>query len=179
VSFTGIVLAGGRSSRMGRDKALLEHAGRTLLDSTIALLHAAGAGRVLVSGARPGHAGIPDDVAGRGPVGGLASVLAGCDDGAVVVVPVDMPWLSVACIDRLVGAVGAARAACFRGHPLPCALVADPASRTTLRHLLAARPAGPSVHAMLRALGAAELPVDDARYLVNVNTPADWAALGA
>jgi molybdopterin-guanine dinucleotide biosynthesis protein A len=164
---------------MGRDKALLEREGRTLLDSTIALLHAAGAERVLVSGDRPEHAGIPDDVDARGPVGALASVLARCGDGAVVVVPVDMPHLSIACVEALADALETARAACFERHPLPCALVVDRASRTALRRLLGEHPPGPSMHAMLRVLGASELPVDDARCLVNVNTPADWAAVGA
>ena len=38
----GLVLAGGASSRMGTDKALLELRGRTLLDRAIAVLEAAG-----------------------------------------------------------------------------------------------------------------------------------------
>jgi molybdopterin-guanine dinucleotide biosynthesis protein A len=178
LSFTGIVLAGGRSSRMGRDKAALERGGRTLLDATIALLTQAGASRVLVSGERPAHAGIPD-VAARGPVGGLGSVLAHCGDGAVVVLPVDMPLLRVDAIHALVGALASARACCFEGHPLPCALIVDAAARATLAEVLAAEPAGPSVRAALRALGAVELPIHDAHVLAGVNTPADWDALHA
>ena len=62
LSFTGVVLAGGRSSRMGRDKALLEIDGCTLLDRAVALLHEAGAATVIVSGDRPGAIGdVRDD----------------------------------------------------------------------------------------------------------------------
>jgi molybdopterin-guanine dinucleotide biosynthesis protein A len=179
LSFTGIVLAGGRSSRMGCDKAALERGGRTLLDATIALLTQAGASRVLVSGERPAHAGIPDDLAARGPVGGLGSVLAHCGDGAVAVLPVDMPLLQVDAIHALVGALASARACCFERHPLPCALIVDAAARATLAEVLAAEPAGPSVRAALRALGAVELPIHDAGGLASVNTPADWDALHA
>lgn len=70
----GIVLAGGRSSRMGRDKALLPWHGRTLLEHMRGLLRQAGAQRVWVSGAYPAFAGIPDRIAHCGPLGGLYSV---------------------------------------------------------------------------------------------------------
>jgi molybdopterin-guanine dinucleotide biosynthesis protein A len=44
MSINGIVLAGGLSSRMGRDKALLPWQGRTLLEHMRGLLMQAGAG---------------------------------------------------------------------------------------------------------------------------------------
>jgi len=175
-AFTGIVLAGGRSSRMGHDKALLSIDGHTLLDGAIAILRAAGAGRVLVSGDRPSHDGVPDDVPALGPVGGLASVLAHCPDGPVVAVPVDMPRLDVDALTRLRDALGPARAAHYGGHPLPCALLVDARVRTTIDALIAANPAGPSLHALLHGLAATTLPVREPRLLVNLNTPADWAA---
>lgn len=175
-AFTGIVLAGGRSSRMGRDKASLVLAGRSLLDIAIARLAEAGARRVWVSGNRPSHGGVPDRVPELGPVGGLASVLEHCPDGPVVVVPVDMPGLGADSLSRLRDALPDARAVHFRGHPLPCALMVDGDTRGTIAARLATEPRGPSMRSLMQALGAVELEVEDGRQFANVNTPADWTA---
>lgn len=173
LSFTGVVLAGGRSSRMGRDKALLEIDGRTLLDRAIALLDDAGATTVIVSGDRPG--GIPDATAGLGPVGGIASVLPHVDDGAMVVLPVDMPALDVATLRILLDAAADAPAAHFAGHPLPWVARIDAVLRANILMLLADG-RGPSMRALHAAAGGIEVPVADTARLRNVNAPADWAA---
>lgn len=173
LTFTGVVLAGGRSSRMGRDKALLEIDGCTLLDRAVALLHEAGAATVIVSGDRPGA--IADATPGLGPVGGIASVLPGVDDGAMVVLPVDMPALDVATLRILLDATGEAPAAHFAGHPLPWAARIDAALRARIPALIADG-RGPSMRALHAAAGGIELPVADAARLRNVNAPADWAA---
>lgn len=175
--FTGVVLAGGRSSRMGRDKAALPWGHATLLDRMVELLKTAGATRVLVSGERPGHAGIPDLLPGRGPVGGLHAVLAQAD-GRVVVVPVDLPRLRPSRIHALVAALDGAGAATLEGHPLPCALWADDASRALVTDLVGASPYGLPVMRLLEALGAEVVVVDEpSDDLQPCNTPAQWAAL--
>ena len=134
--FTGVVLAGGRSSRMGRDKALLECDGVTLLDRSIALLRSAGAARVIVSGERPAHGGVSDVVAGLGPVGGLASVLPYCGDGPVVVIAVDQPRLATDTLQALLAALDSAPAACFAAQPLPLALRLDASARASVAALV-------------------------------------------
>ena len=175
--FTGIVLAGGRSSRMGRDKASLPWAGGTLLDRMIELMRLAGAECVLVSGERPVHGGIPDSWPARGPAGGLASVLPQCIDGVAVVVPVDLPLLEPARIRVLADAAGTEGAACFRARPLPCALRVDAATRGKVNALMHASANGPAMRRLLAALGAIGLDPGDVRDLRPCNTPADWAAL--
>lgn len=175
--FAAILLAGGCSSRMGRDKALLDWQGRPLIDHMLGLLRAAGASRIVVSGDRPAHGGIPDAWPGRGPVGGLASVLGDCGDGRVVVVPVDLPRLSASRIASLVAALSDHRAAYYAGHPLPCAFVSDAASRALARELVAAAPGGPSMRAWLQACGAIALEAGEAADLRPCNTPADFLAL--
>jgi len=72
-AMAGIVLAGGLSSRMGQDKALLRWQGRSLLAHMCALLQAAGAQTLRVSGsypALPGVESVPDLVPRCGPLGG-------------------------------------------------------------------------------------------------------------
>ena len=68
-----VLLAGGRSSRMGTDKALLPKGARTQLTHMQALLIAAGA-EVIVSGDRPDRGGVPDATPGTGPMGSLAQL---------------------------------------------------------------------------------------------------------
>jgi molybdopterin-guanine dinucleotide biosynthesis protein A len=112
VTTAGVVLAGGRSRRMGRDKALLPRAGTTLLGHVLDALAAAVDGPLLVVGGAedqrslpPDAAGRPwrararvvrDPVAGRGPLQGLATGLgAAAEDGAdtAFVASVDLPHL--------------------------------------------------------------------------------------
>ena len=62
----GLVLAGGRSSRMGEDKAMLRIDGRSLLERAMRALWDAGADKVAISGTRA--AGIADRWPGTGPV---------------------------------------------------------------------------------------------------------------
>jgi molybdopterin-guanine dinucleotide biosynthesis protein A len=101
--WTGVVLAGGRSSRMGQDKALIEVDGLTLLDRAVELLRPH-AREILVMGDpakyAPMHATvIPDDVPGLGPLGGITTALARARYVRLLVVACDMPDLN----DRLLG----------------------------------------------------------------------------
>ncbi|MCC6278917.1 MAG: molybdenum cofactor guanylyltransferase [Oligoflexia bacterium] len=103
----GIVLAGGRSSRMGRDKALLSWQGIPLLKYQIDKLSAIeGIENVCISGDRQEPNSVKDLISGRGPVEGLRSVLSSFDImdryNGVLVLPVDMPLLSVGALTALI-----------------------------------------------------------------------------
>lgn len=178
--FTGVVLAGGRSRRMGRDKASLPWGETSLLDRMVALLHEAGAGRVFVSGRPERRDGLADTAPDRGPVGGIASVLPHCADGLVVIVPVDMPTLRIGRVHALLAAAGPARSAAFAGHPLPCALRIDAQTRAAVESIMRDQPDGPAMHGFLDDLGVIHVPIEGrADDLRPCNTPADWAALNA
>ena len=101
----GVVLAGGGSKRMGRDKAEVEVAGRPMISWVVDAV-AAVADRVLVAG-RPGgwngHDGIADADGVAGPLAGLAAGLA--SGHAVLLVAVDQPWLKASTLAQL-AAVG-------------------------------------------------------------------------
>lgn len=99
--WTGVVLAGGMSSRMGRDKALIEVDGLTLLEHAVQRLRPH-AREVLVIGdpAIYGHlhsSVVPDDMPGQGPLGGIVTALRKARYVRVLVTACDMPAIS----DRL------------------------------------------------------------------------------
>jgi len=90
----GFVLAGGRSSRMGADKARVELQGEPLIVHTLRLLGEAGL-TAAIAGARSDlrlHGPVVED-AGVGPLGGLCAALASTQAGYAVFVSVDMPLL--------------------------------------------------------------------------------------
>lgn len=98
--FAVAVLAGGRSLRMGRDKALLVHEGRTLLERQVMLAWTLAPREVLVVG-RPqaelgvlSARGLPDAQPGQGPLGGLATALTATTAEHVLLLAVDMPALT-------------------------------------------------------------------------------------
>ena len=111
-----IVLAGGKSSRMGSPKADLDWHGSTLLRRVTGILARSVAGPVVVVSA-PGQAlpaldasieVVADAREGRGPLQGLAAGLAAIGDRAEVsyVSSTDVPLLHPAFVRRVVGALG-------------------------------------------------------------------------
>lgn len=125
----GVVLTGGRSSRMGHDKAALLHPdGGTFADHAISRLHGV-CRHVIVAGAAPPSAApssgppesdpvavIPDPNVYLGPVTGIVSAMRACRAGgacAVLVTPVDMPYLTAVELRSLIDAAGAG----LRTHP--------------------------------------------------------------
>lgn len=106
----GYVLAGGRSSRMGRDKALLDWHGRTLLEQVAGTVREA-VGNVTVIGApeRYAHIGlrvIADAVPDCGPLGGLLTALRDASTDRVLLTACDMPFLTAALLRELAQTAG-------------------------------------------------------------------------
>lgn len=107
MNFSAVILAGGWSSRMGRDKAALELAGETLLARQLKLVQAAGAAEVFISG-RAGQDytqfGCPvltDNFPHAGPLAGIESALQKCRNPLLLVLAVDMPQMSGAVLAEL------------------------------------------------------------------------------
>jgi molybdenum cofactor guanylyltransferase len=104
----GYVLAGGRSSRMGRDKALLELGGRPLIGHAVTkLLRVCADVRVLGQKSELAEYAplVPDLHAGCGPLGGIEAALRHSPYAWNLFVPVDMPFLPTAFLDAWVGEV--------------------------------------------------------------------------
>lgn len=106
-TIAGFVLAGGASSRMGRDKALLEFAGVPMLFRTAGLLESV-TGCVTVIGSPEKYRSLSlpllsDDWPGAGPLGGIATALRASAAPWSLVVACDLPNLTAAWLEYLVG----------------------------------------------------------------------------
>ena len=178
--FGGLILAGGKSSRMGEDKAELVFKGERLIDHAKTVLASLGADPILVSG-RQG--GLNDPTPGLGPVGGLCSLMDEVSSKALpktwLVIPVDMPLLSKETLEPLLRSED--KITYFVAHPLPAKLhfctSQTPYFNVAKRDMDAGRSV--SVRRLITALGGVSImPTSEiARSLVNVNSPEEWAAL--
>jgi len=100
MSFNAVILAGGESSRMGRDKAALQINGQTLLARQIQLAREAGALDVFISGRRGGDYSahdcrvLHDEYMHGGPLAGIEKGLACCNAPLLLVLAVDLPAMT-------------------------------------------------------------------------------------
>jgi len=97
----GFVLAGGRSSRMGRDKALLPFAGRSLIEQALAILREAGLPASIAGARSPLAAFAPvveDAHPGLGPLSGICAALQSTSAQTAVLIPVDLPLIPASLI---------------------------------------------------------------------------------
>lgn len=95
MNIAGIVLAGGLSSRMGKDKAQLLLEKQTLLTRNVALLCSLNFADVFVSGQYEGFQCIADINQSLGPIGGLHACVESLYSryDALFIMPIDMPLL--------------------------------------------------------------------------------------
>jgi len=103
---TGLLLCGGRSRRMGRDKATLELAGRSLIERALDVLDAVAPATLLATGSEPRHAElgrplVQDEVEGAGPLAGLAAGLAAARTRWVACLPCDAPRVNARLVRAL------------------------------------------------------------------------------
>ena len=118
LQFTGAVLAGGRSNRMGRDKATIPLPnGFALLDQALHTLKSAGARELLVSVrqvqtyGRPETHEVTDSVENCGPLAGLLAALDAAATDHVVVLAVDLPAMPPDYLRKLLAASSPKRGA--------------------------------------------------------------------
>jgi molybdenum cofactor guanylyltransferase len=154
-ALTGILLVGGASTRFGSPKEQAEYEGETLADRAWRLLEKACDERFAV-----GPGGLDDP--GTGPVAAIAAGLRAATCEVAVVIPVDMPLLTVGSVHALADACRDAAVA--QAGPLPCAIARRmlPAFETGERRL----------RTVLDGLDTAYVELDE-RLLANVNTQAD------
>lgn len=111
--FSGAVLAGGASRRMGRDKALMVVDGTALVRRVADALRDAGAAEILVVGGGPAAAStasataVADRWPGEGPLGGVVTALEAAAHDPVVVLGCDLPFASALVVADLLAALDA------------------------------------------------------------------------
>lgn len=104
----GFILAGGRSTRMGRDKAMLEIGGVAMIERAMDLVRRAGIEPVVVGsfGENPRSLSarvISDDWPGAGPLGGISTALRETRAAWNLVIACDMPYLTAEWLKFLMG----------------------------------------------------------------------------
>jgi len=104
-SVSGFVLAGGKSSRMGQDKAFMQLGGRTLLAYSLQLaISATGSAQIVGSAEKFAAFGqvVEDIYPGQGPLAGIHAALAGARTELSLIIAVDMPFLRPELLSYLV-----------------------------------------------------------------------------
>ena len=185
-----VILTGGSSRRMGRDKALLPFGrqGGTLLQYLIGRYGAMGA--VAVSVDRPGRfpftgaIELADEFPGQGPMNGVISGFRATDADSLLLTAVDLPYGEPALAERLLELSGDADACLVRRGPKgieplfavykrACLPVAEDCLRRGRRSIMALLDL-----MKVRYVAPEELPEFDLeRIFTNVNTPEEYERL--
>jgi molybdenum cofactor guanylyltransferase len=183
-ALAGAILCGGLSTRMGRDKALLDIDGTTLLERAVARLQRVADPLLLAGGSRglthPGCLSVSDDMAGIGPLAGVLAVLRASPHQLCAIVAVDMPDISPELLRRLAAlreGEDAVVAVSPRGLE-PLHAVYARSAMTAVEDAL--REGDRSLHGLLRRLRVRRVDAADligamsaARFAVNLNSPTD------
>jgi molybdopterin-guanine dinucleotide biosynthesis protein A len=100
VNLSAVLLAGGESRRMGKDKATLSYRGKPLWQIQLELLRQLAPQEIFVSARsdldwRPADIQfVADDPPSRGPLSGLAASLDRMSTSHLLAIAIDMPWMS-------------------------------------------------------------------------------------
>lgn len=183
----GLVLAGGRSTRMGRDKAWLRYGAQPQLQAAFALLrplvircHVSVRADQRAEALRAGFPQLVDALEDIGPAAGLLAAHAHAPHAAWLALACDLPLLQAPVLEALVaarapGIAAVAFGGAHDGLPEPLCAVWEPAALQRLQRQVAT-----GRHGLREALGGDQvrlLPLPWAHALDNANTPEDHARL--
>lgn len=193
----GVVLAGGKSTRMGRSKSDLQLNGASLLDHAVGLLRRTLGNAVPVGVLGPaGFSGpqvfsVPDVLLDQGPLGGIHALVCssrlsdlGLQAEWFLIIPIDMPGLQVPTLQRLLAAKEEGEWLTIHEHEFP-ALVKNTAHfKSSVTGLLASQisqaPLTPrsqrSMNALRKQVKYQELTLleESEMEFLNLNTYEQW-----
>jgi molybdopterin-guanine dinucleotide biosynthesis protein A len=170
VRTVGVILQGGRSRRMGRDKACVVVDGQTMRARVRAALSAVSDAIVQLGGPHDDDDVIDD--AGDGPFFAVLALLHSGRGDRYVIAAVDQTQLDAATLRRLLDVdIADDGGVCFDDEPLPCVLAAGARARIAALAAQGER--------RVRALSTTTIPASprERAAIVNVNTPEELAAL--
>jgi molybdenum cofactor guanylyltransferase len=185
----GLVLAGGASTRMQRDKAALQYHGKSQLEWAFEL--ASGLTTATFVSVRPDQRDdatrarfpqIVDREAGAGPIAGIAAALESHPKAAWLVLACDLPFLTNAVLSRLIAQrdpqrVATAYVSAHDGLPEPLCAIWEPVARDAVLAHLASGKQCPRKFLINADTKLLSLP--DPRALDNVNTVAEFETASA
>lgn len=184
--YYGLVLAGGRSIRMHRDKATLEYRGGSQLERAMELLRPyvarafASVRRDQIHDAvRERYPQIVDTREGLGPIAGILAAQAEYPEVAWLVLACDLPFLDAATLEHLLRSRRPDRqATAYRsshdGLPEPLCAIYEPSSRAAISAYVMSGRDCP--RKFLRQADVELLDQPDPRALDNVNTPEEYGS---
>lgn len=182
--FSAVILAGGKSSRMGSCKAELPWGGKTLVEHQVNKISALGISDIMVSGySRPvtGTRFVPDIYPEKGPLGGIHACLCAAKSAACFVISVDAPLFSPDEMKLLIKAHLAGDSpitvAEHRGTLEPLIGVYDSSLSDAAEEIL--QGANTSVKHLLDQIGFAVCEFSDENSVRNCNTPDEYNELCA
>jgi len=171
VNIAGAILAGGKSSRMGQDKAELQYEGITLLEHTQKILNEAGLDDIYISRKTE----VADIYPNCGPLGGIHAILTEIEDkySHVIFVPIDMLKLTSTLIKQLIDAPEDTTIIRFADYPLPFRIATNEENLKIITYMLEDK-SNISLKLLQKEMEVKTIPVYDNSLFANVNTKIDW-----
>jgi molybdenum cofactor guanylyltransferase len=110
MQITGIILAGGQSTRMGTDKAMLQIDGKTLLERAIEICSPV-CHEIIISSNNSGHETfgyqvVPDEIKNCGPISGIYSCLQKSKNNWNFIISVDSAFVTEDFVQFLISETG-------------------------------------------------------------------------
>lgn len=189
-SLTGVILAGGKSRRMGQNKALMNLGGRSLVARVAEVLRTVFEARLMVTNSPEVYAdlGLPmveDVYPDKGSLGGIYSAVHHAATPYCFVVACDMPFLNTAVMQYLMAQIGNYDVVIpdVQGDMQPLHAIYSKACLEPMRRHLEGnrlKIVGFLPEVRVRTVTTAELqPLDpDLRSFQNLNTPEEFQAAG-
>jgi molybdopterin-guanine dinucleotide biosynthesis protein A len=178
IKITGIILAGGKSSRMGTDKALIDVNGKKLIEYSIAVMKAI-CHHVIISANDPVYEefGLPvvaDNFKDIGPMAGLEACLRYSKTQVNLVAPCDSPFLNINLFREILKNI--------EGHEATVPILKDGKveplagcySKEALPAIIQQIEKGDyKLQNLLKAINTKYIAITDTNCLANINTPQD------
>ena len=179
-AISGILLAGGYSSRMGRDKAELAFRGQSMLQYQADKLRALGLAELIVAGydkPLPNARVVPDIYPHLGPLSGLHAGLSGIQSSCALVLAVDTPLVPESLLRALMELhTRGATITLADGRPEPLIGVYDKSLAQACERVLQGEDT--SMRRFLKTVSMTTLEYQgDRALLMNCNTPEDYESI--
>jgi len=179
INFSGVVLNGGQSSRMGEPKGEMQFLGRRLMEGPIEALRESGASElIVVGGERPywvgnGVSHVPDRYPGDGPLGGVITALDVAGEENIVVLANDLMNIDQLTIRKILAHVNAPHTVVpvVEGHRQVLAALWHSSVLPALCEVYGSGIR--SLQSALQQIDVIEICDLDGNRFVNANTPSD------